>query len=173
MTSKSTQTATKPLKQSKEQWKPHKYQGKGVKFLLQQAAAALFLDPGLGKTSIFLAAFKILKREKLVRKVLLIAPLRVCYLVWPKEIAKWKDFEKITYQILHGKDKEKNLYKEADIYLINPEGLTWLAKHNLKKLGFDMLGIDESSKFKAANTLRFKLLKEMLNMFRRRVIMTG
>lgn len=173
MTSKSTTTAIKLLRKSKELWAPHNYQKKAVKFLIQQGAAALFLDPGLGKTSIFLAGVKILKKEKLVNKVLIIAPLRVCYLVWPKELAKWEDFKGLTMQILHGKDKEKNLYKEADIYVINPEGLTWLVKHNLKKLGFDMLGIDESSKFKAANTKRFKLLKLVLPIFRRRVIMTG
>lgn len=173
MTSKSTTTAVKLFTRLKEHWNPHKYQRKAVKFVIQQGAAALFLDPGLGKTSIFLAAVKILKKEKLINKVLIIAPLRVCYLVWPKEVVKWHDFKDLKVQILHGKDKEKNLYKEADIYLINPEGLTWLVTHNLKKLGFDMLGIDESSKFKAANTKRFKQLKLLLPIFRRRVIMTG
>src|ERR1700744_367670 len=60
-------------------WVPHGYQRKGIKFLLQHAAAGLFLDPGLGKTSITLAAVKILKKEKLLNRVLLVAPLRVCY----------------------------------------------------------------------------------------------
>lgn len=173
MTSKSMTTVTKPLKPSKSGWQPHRYQKNAVKFLLQNAAAALFLDPGLGKTSITLAAIKILRKEHLINKVLIIAPLRVCYLVWPKELVKWKDFEGMTVQILHGKDKEKNLSRDADIYVINPEGLQWLLTNNLKKLGFDMLVIDESSKFKAANTQRFKLLKNALGLFRRRVILTG
>lgn len=173
MTFKSTQIVKKQSPQSKEQWNPHTYQKKGVKFILQNAAAGLFLDPGLGKTSISLAAIKILKKEKLVNKVLIIAPLRVCYLVWPKEASKWKDFDHLTVQILHGKDKVKNLHKDADIYLINPEGLPWLLKHDLKKLDFNMLIIDESSKFKASNTQRFKLLKPALNLFRRRYILTG
>lgn len=169
-------STTTPKKQSialLQKWKPHKYQANAVKRGIQQAALALFLDPGLGKTSIFLAIVKLLKKEKLINKTLIIAPLRVCYLVWPKEVAKWADFCQLKVQILHGKDKEKNLYKEADIYLINPEGLTWLVKHNLKKLGFDMLGVDESTKFKASNTQRFKLLKGILPIFRRRIIMTG
>jgi SNF2 family DNA or RNA helicase len=170
---KSTTTPQKQSKALQEKWQPHKYQTNAVKRGIQQAALALFLDPGLGKTSIFLAIVKLLKKEKLISKVLVIAPLRVCYLVWPKEVQKWIDFNGLTVQILHGKDKEKNLLKEADIYLINPEGLTWLVKHNLRKLGFDMLGIDESSKFKAANTQRFKLLKGILPIFRRRIIMTG
>lgn len=29
-----------------EPWEPHAYQKKAVKFLLEHAAAALFLDPG-------------------------------------------------------------------------------------------------------------------------------
>jgi SNF2 family DNA or RNA helicase len=141
--------------------------------MLENACAGLFLDPGLGKTSITLAALKILKREKLAGKVLIVAPLRVCYSVWPKEAEKWKDFAAYKILLLHGKDKEKNLVKEADIYLINPEGLSWLFARNFKALGFDVLVIDESSKFKATNTQRFKLLRPILPYFRRRYILTG
>lgn len=93
--------------------------------------------------------------------------------MWPKEVKKWNDFKDIKVVILHGKDKEKNLGKEADIYLINPEGLPWLLKQNFKKQGFDVLIVDESSKFKAWNTMRFKLLKTVLQQFRRRYILTG
>lgn len=141
--------------------------------MLQNACAGLFLDPGLGKTSITLACLKILKREKLMQKTLIIAPLRVCYSVWPKEAAKWDDFKEISVTVLHGKDKEKNLHKAADVYLINPEGLVWLCKQNFRKLGFDVLVVDESSKFKATNTQRFKLLRNILPHFRRRYILTG
>jgi len=73
---------------SSKPWQPHAYQKKAVKFLLEHAASALFLDPGLGKTSITLAAIKLLKQKKLLDKVLLIAPLRVCYSVWPSS-ATW------------------------------------------------------------------------------------
>lgn len=177
MTFKPTIQKKKPSKQlnvhSPQGWKPHGYQKKAVKFALQNACAGLFLDPGLGKTSITLAVIKVLKKEKLINKVLIIAPLRVCYLVWTKEIDKWKDFQGITIQLLHGKDKERNLKKDADIYIINPEGLPWLFKNDLRKLGFDMLVIDESSKFKSASTQRFKLLKPMLRYFKRRYILTG
>lgn len=171
--SKSTTILKKPLKQSRIAWKPHDYQKKAIKFMLAQSCAGLFLDPGLGKTSISLAALKVLKNKGMIGKVLIIAPLRVCYSVWPQEIEKWDSFEDFTYAILHGKDKEKNLEKEVDIYLINPEGLQWLLKNNLKKLGFDVLILDESSKFKDTNTVRFRLLKPTLPHFRRRYILTG
>lgn len=172
-------------------WKPHAYQKKAVKFLLEHAGSALFLDPGLGKTSITLATIKILKKKNLVNKVLLIAPLRVCYNVWPKEVDKWSDFKDLRVQVLHGKNKDEALKTDADIYVINPEGLDWLLQvtktkspstgrtkvtvdtKRFKALGFDMLVVDELSKFKHTNTNRFKALKMVLGTFSRRHGLTG
>lgn len=171
-------------------WQPHAYQKKAVKFLLEHAASALFLDPGLGKTSITLAAIKLLKQKKVLDKVLLIAPLRVCYSVWPKEVDKWTDFGGIKVAVLHGPKKDEALKSEADVYVINPEGLDWLLQvkktktatgktkvdvdlRRFKAFGFDTLVVDELSKFKHTNTNRFKALKLVLNTFRRRWGLTG
>lgn len=154
---------------------PHPYQVGGIKMLLGQGSVGLFLDPGLGKTSICLAAFKILKAKNYASKMLIIAPLRPCYKVWPDEIKKWADFGHLTYTILHGKDKEKNLSLDVDIYIINPEGLAWLFANNNQKAAqpFDVLCVDESSKFKNSTTQRFKLLKPLLASFARKWILTG
>lgn len=176
--------------QSPVPWKPHTYQKKAVKFLLEHAAAALFLDPGLGKTSITLAAVKLLKQKKLLNKVLLIAPLRVCHSVWPREIDKWEDFGQLKVVVLHGPNKDELLKQDADIYVINPEGLDWLLQvkksktpsgktkvdvdlRRWKALGFDTLVIDELSKFKHTTTNRFKSLKLVLHTFSRRWGLTG
>ena len=178
------------FKPSSTPWKPHNYQKKAVKFLLEHAASALFLDPGLGKTSITLAAIKMLKKKKLLNKVLLIAPLRVCYSVWPKEIEKWTEFNDLKVVVLHGKHKDKALEEDADIYVINPEGLDWLLQvkkektasgktkvaldlRRWKQLGFETLLVDELSKFKTTNTNRFKSIKLILGTFGRRWGLTG
>lgn len=161
-----------------------------MKFLLEHAASALFLDPGLGKTSITLAAIKLLKQKKVLGKVLLIAPLRVCYSVWPKEVEKWTDFKKLKVVVLHGPNKNKMIKEDADIYVINPEGLDWLLSstksktsrgttkvevdiRKFKQFGFDTLVVDELSKFKHTNTIRFKALKSVLHTFHRRWGLTG
>lgn len=144
----------------------------GIKMLLQQGAVALFLDPGLGKTSLVLAALKILKARTLINKVLIVAPLRPMYKVWPDEVAKWMDFNHFTISILHGQHKQWNLEADADLYLINPEGLKWLL-NNPKRPEFDVLVIDESTKFKNYASQRFKLLKSSLPLFSRRWILTG
>jgi superfamily II DNA or RNA helicase len=57
-------------------WEPHEYQKKAVKFLVENGSGQLWLDPGLGKTSITLEAFKILKAAGVVKKALILAPLR-------------------------------------------------------------------------------------------------
>jgi hypothetical protein len=187
-------TSFVPFKASPEPWKPRDYMKKAVKFLLGQGAAALFLDPGLGKTSITLAAIKLLLKKGLIGKVLVIAPLRVCHLVWPKEAEKWTDFQGLRIVVLHGKNKESLLHEEADIYVINPEGLDWLLgvvkekytsksgkvltriTPNLKRFkafGFDLLVIDELSKFKHTGSQRFKALKEVHKLFPRKWGLTG
>ena len=162
--------------------------------MLEHAACALFLDPGLGKTSITLGAIKVLKKKKLLNKVLIVAPLRVCHLVWPKELEKWKDFKDLKMVVLHGPNKDKLLEQDADIYVINPEGLEWLLKvekvkvvskdgrsrtkvsidlRRFKKLGFDTLVFDELSKFKHVNTIKYKAIKLALSTFSRRWGLTG
>ena len=171
-------------------WTPHAGQRKGVKFLVEHAAAGLFFDPGVGKTSTTLAAFSYLKKKGVANKMLLIAPLRPCYKVWPDEIKKWRDFNHLKFTILHGPAKDRNLAGDYDVYIINPEGLDWLLEATkmvsatgrtkmevdvarFKKLGFDTLVIDELSKFKHSTSNRFKAMKSVIGTFARRWGLTG
>lgn len=152
---------------------PWEYQERAIQFLVEHSNAGLFLAPGLGKTSITLAAFKVLKKVGFVKRMLVIAPLRPCYSVWPLETTKWSDFENFSVGVLHGPKKLKVLNEQHDIYVINPEGLRWLFTTLRNNMPFDMLVVDESSKFKHVNTDRFKTLKPHLPKFKRRVILTG
>ena len=190
MTSKSVTASVTLSPALPTPWKPRNYMRRSVKFLLEHACGGLFLDPGMGKTAITLATIKILIQQKLIQKVLIIAPLRPCYLVWPKELQKWVDFHGLTMTVLHGPKKDELLKQKSDIYVINPEGLEWLTQavktkttHNKvkvsvdltrwKSLGFDLLVVDELSKFKHTNTTRFKMIKLVLGFFRRRWGLTG
>lgn len=156
-------------------WSPHDYQKKAISLLLSQGAAGLFLDPGLGKTSIVLAAYKILKKQGYVPNgMLVIAPLRVAQSVWPKEVEKWTNFADIRVEVLHGRYKSDALERDADIHVINPEGLQWLfdpIAHRWRD--WDILCLDESTKFKDSQTKRFKLMRKHFEHFTRRWILTG
>lgn len=155
-------------------WLPKPYQFEAVKFLLEHCNAGIFLDPGMGKTSTTLTAIDVMKRKGAIGPVLIIAPIRPMYKVWPDEIRKWGHTAHLKYTILHGDNKDKHLNDVADIYLLNPEGLKWfMAADGMEKIKPDMLVIDESTKFKDYSTARFKLLKPWLKKFKRRVILTG
>lgn len=196
MTSKSTirkKVQYKRLNKGCQRWIPHSYQKRAIRFAIERMCAALFLDPGLGKTSITLGAFKILKDQGMVDRLYVIAPLRVAHCVWPNEAEKWEDFKHLKVAILHGPDKEKLLESEADIFVINPEGLEWLLgvekikseytgkvsirvnPARVKQLNAQrsMLVVDESTKFKNPASHRFRVLKELIPKFRRRYILTG
>lgn len=174
MKSMSAKTSIKVSRLSKKRWTPHAYQVRGVEHLVQRGSAALFMDPGLGKTSISLTAFKALMKSGVGRRCLVVAPLRVATEVWAGEVEKWADFEGLRVEVLHGPKKDEALERDADIYTINPEGLGWLlSSRRFAKLHPDTLIVDESTKFKNTRSLRFKLLKMILGKFRRRWILTG
>jgi SNF2 family DNA or RNA helicase len=179
-------TTKKPLsKPSAPAWSKlaHGYQRRAVKFLLEHGAAALLLDPGMGKTSAVLKALDALIKAKVSRKTLVIAPLRVAQLVWPEEPGEWSVLAHLRVAVLHGKHKEAALHSDADIYVINPEGLPWLLTgqskggtvdlRRWKAFGFDTLVIDELTKFKHTSGVRFKMLKKVLGTFSRRWGLTG
>lgn len=154
-------------------FEPHDYQQDGINWILSHQGAGLFLPPGLGKTSITLSAIDVLKQANEIDRVLIIAPLRVCYMVWRQEVDKW-DFP-FTIGLLHGKDKDTVVRQKHDIYLINPEGINWLVHSHMQlfsKYKF-MLVCDESTLFKNHSSLRFKMLKHILPMFKRKLILTG
>ena len=174
------------IRQMPNQWKPRPYQLTALSYTLANRFSGLFLDPGLGKTATLLSAIRILRDSGESRGVLIVAPLRVVYSVWPAEIAKWLNFTDLSITILHGKTKS-TLWKPHDIYIINPEGLPWLHDELLagvqagEKCPFDTLVIDESTRFanpkvnikKSRKLTRFGYLCNMLPLFKRRHIMTG
>ena len=155
--------------------------------MITQGAAGLLLDPGLGKTSITLAAAKILLDKHIVEGVLIVAPLRPAKYVWPAELSKWKEFNDLDMVVLHGKDKDKLLAEKHQIYVVNPEGLEWLfqpvwerktcrlkaSRMQYLMQRFNMLVIDESTKFKSSTSQRWKMIKASLAYWRRRYILTG
>ncbi len=188
-------TLMEPLKPFAASWKPHNYQKRAMKFLLEHGAGALFLDPGLGKTSITLGAIKVAKKRGVINRALVLAPVRVIHNAWPSEVEKWADFNKLRMQILHGPKRDQALATDADIYVTNYDSLAWLLQAKLtkkvsaktgketthvdvdyrrfKQLGFDTLVIDELSKLKNYNSIRFKLLKAVNKSFQRRWGLTG
>lgn len=129
-------------------WKPWGYQEWGLKLMLEDPRCGLLLDPGMGKSSTTLAAIKILLKRRLIKRALVLAPLRAVYDVWPMEAVDWSDFHNLGVAILHGPGKDKALRQLTPAHqlcLMNPEGADWLFDDpkRMKALGADMLVVDE------------------------------
>lgn len=156
-------------------WTPHPYQKAGIQFGIQHACAGLIWDPGLGKTTTMLAIFKLLKARGMVKKMLVITPLRPAYLTWPAEGQKWEEFKGLDIRVIHGENKTWENVLAADVAVINPEGLGWLFSQTAgsKSWPWQILCVDESTRFKHTQTQRFKLLRPVLEKFSRRYILTG
>ena len=159
-------------------WVPKPHQEHGVKFMLERGCAGLFIPPGFGKTTISLAVHKLLREHDQVRRTLVICPKNPMFGVWPVEVQKWNDFHDIGVEVLHGSDKDEKLARldpHKQLYVINFDGLKWLIARiaEMKTFPFEMLIVDESAHMRDTNTLRFKLLKPLLSLFKRRYILTG
>lgn len=154
----------------------HDYQKFCIQYILDHPIAAIFLDCGLGKTSITLSAINDLMYDSFeIRKVLVVAPLRVAKLSWPDEINKFEDFKNLSYSVVVGSQKERMaaLHKKADIYIINRENLQWLVEKSGVAFDFDMVVLDELSSFKNYNSKRFKAFMKVRPKVKRVVGLTG
>lgn len=157
-------------------YKPHNYQQYAIDFILKNPVAAIFLDMGMGKTSLTLMAILHLLFDSFeIGKVLIIAPLRVAKHTWADEIAKWDEFGILRYSIAVGTAAERlaALKKDADIYIINRENVPWLVEKSGVPFDFDMVVIDELSSFKNSQAKRFKSLMKVRPKVSRIVGLTG
>lgn len=155
-------------------YKPHDYQTYATEFIKSHSTACLMLEMGLGKTVITLTALWDLILDSFeVRRVLIIAPLRVAEHTWQEELKKWEHLSGLTLSVVVGSDKERRaaLRKPAFLYTLNRENVVWLIDNKL--FDFDMVIIDELSSFKSYQSKRFKALRRVQASTKRMVGLTG
>jgi len=154
---------------------PHDYQSYAIKYIEEHETCAVFLDMGLGKTSITLTAVQHLLAAGAVKKVLVIAPLRVAQATWPDEIAKWNHLAGLSFAVAVGtpKVRETALRMQAQVTIINRENIEWLVKKLGSRFDYDMVVIDELSSFKSWKAKRTRALLSVRPRIRRIVGLTG
>lgn len=155
---------------------PHEYQTYASEYIIKKPYCGLFLDMGLGKTVSTLTAIDYLIMIGEVKKVLVIAPLKVAESVWTTEVSKWEHLSHLKISKVLGsvKQREKALRQEADIYVINRENVTWIVnKYGGSYLPFDTIVIDELSSFKNHQSQRFKSLRTVRPLVNRVIGLTG
>ena len=157
-------------------YKPHDYQAYAIDYIETHPIATVFLDMGLGKTSITLTAINDLLFDSFeVHRVLVIAPLRVARDTWTAEVDKWDHLQNLICSVAVGTEAERKaaLMRPADIYIINRENVQWLVEDSGIPFTFDMIVIDELSSFKNHNTKRFKSMLKVRPKVSRIIGLTG
>lgn len=161
----------------------HDYQKRAVEFQCSHPESALWLDPGLGKTATTLTSAAHLLSTGFLRGILVVAPIRVCRLVWAQEAKKWAHTQHLKFALMTGTRDQRTrmLLKDGThIWIVNYENLGWLAEtlHTYfiskdKPLPFDGLVWDEISKCKNSTTQRVKSVKKILKHFKWKTGLTG
>jgi hypothetical protein len=143
-----------------------------IEFAHKHPMSALWIDMGLGKTATILTVIRDLLARKEIRRVLVIAPLKVATQTWPHEIAAWRHLQHLDYTVVRSSDRHVRTQlaqSRARIHIINREMLPWLVNMwaEAKKWPYDMIVVDESSSFKDHTTNRFKALKRVRRLAKR------
>lgn len=153
----------------------HPYQERAVSWIVDKERCGLALEMGLGKTVSTLTAVADLLESCAVRRVLIVAPLRVALSVWKQEAAKWSHLRHLKINLCLGSIRQRQavLFDPADVVVINRENVPWLTEHYKQRWPFDCVVIDESSSFKSPSAERFKALRRVMPLVRYMVLLSG
>lgn len=170
------------MKKLRTPWDMHDYQVQAVKHVLQHPSTMLWLDVGLGKTVISLSAIAHRLDYCQAFGTLVLAPKRVCRMVWRQEAALWEHTRHLTFSLVQGTPKERHyaLRRPADVYLANYDNLPWLVDEIIaiwlargEYPPFQALVLDEVTRVKDATGVWSKNLHRILPYFPFRIGLTG
>ena len=155
---------------------PHEYQRYAIDYIVSHPISAILLGCGLGKTSIALTAIDEMLHDRfLIRKALVVAPIRVCQNSWPDELRKWDHLRDIRWALAVGTQAERlaALRENAELTIINRENLAWLIEDSGVPFDFDLVVLDELSSFKNWQSKRYRAFMKVRPKIKRVVGMTG
>lgn len=157
-------------------YEPHDYQRFAADYIISHPISAILLGCGLGKTSIALSAIDEMLHDRfLIRKALVVAPIRVCQNSWPDELRKWDHLRDIRWALAVGTQAERlaALRENAELTIINRENLAWLIEDSGVPFDFDLVVLDELSSFKNWQSKRYRAFMKVRPRIKRVVGMTG
>jgi SNF2 family DNA or RNA helicase len=139
----------------------------------------LVVGMGGGKTISTLTAIVDLLAARIVRAAIIIAPARVAPTTWPNEIAGWEHTKHLDAVVLAGSPEKRlrRLREQHEVYICSIDNLVWLidALRDFKSADprWDMLVIDELSRFKSPRGERAKKLNRFTSRFKAIIGLTG
>ena len=117
---------------------------------------------GTGKTKSALWSFDFLKQRGEAKKMLVVAPLSTLDFVWRREVMETVPHLRVA--VLHGSaaKRKERLAEDADIYVINHDGVEVVMQDLLKRTDIDCICIDELAAFRNARAVRSKVMRAVV-----------
>lgn len=133
-------------------------------FLVFRRNGCVFASGNTMKTLSVLWAFDFLRRQGIVKRALITAPLSALERAWGDEIAF--NFPDMTFGVLHGtrEQRHKLLEHPFDCYIINHDGMKHEQTLELlsARKDIDLVIVDELGEFRNAGTDRYKALERIV-----------
>jgi len=144
--------------------KPFAVQEKTCEMLTENPRAYVLNHMGTGKTKAALWAWDYLNSAGLAKKLLVVAPLSTLNFVWAREV--FVTLPGRTCQVLHGskQDRLDRLGIDADIYVINHDGLKVIQSELQARADIDTLVLDELAVYRN-NSDRSKKMRKFAARF--------
>jgi len=145
-------------------YSPFEAQRETAAFLTLHNRAFVLNDIGTGKSLASLWAFDYLRSIGTVNRMLIVSPLSTLERTWADEV--FRHFPQYTTSVLYGsRDRRVALLnQEADIYIINHDGVKILVDEFANRRDINIVVIDEIAQCaRNAGTDRWKVLNEVVN----------
>lgn len=151
---------------------PFEVQRSTCAMLSEHDHAYVLNDLGTGKTRSALWTYDFLRDENLAGKALVVAPLSTLNFVWAAEIFATLPHRKAV--VLHGTKERRieRLNEDADIYIINHDGLKVIGDHLAARTDIDTLILDELAVYRN-NSQRSRKMRDFAKRFKIVWGMTG
>lgn len=142
---------------------PFLVQRRTAEMLTCNTRAYVLNGMGTGKTKAALWAWRFLHRHGKAKKALVVAPLSTLKFTWAKEI--FDTLPNIKCQVLHHSKRIKRLEAladpEADIYVVNHDGVSVIYDELFSARQIDTLIIDELGVYRNGSAARSKTMRKL------------
>jgi SNF2 family DNA or RNA helicase len=145
----------------------------GVPFKVQvKSCAQLTVSPrfyllnhmGTGKTKTLLWAWDYLNKNKMAKKMLVVAPLSTVDFVWANEVFNTLPGRKVQTLLGSRERRLERLRQDADIYVVNHDGLKVIESELSARADIDTLVLDELAVYRN-DSARSKLMRKFADRF--------
>lgn len=142
--------------------KPFDVQKKTGAMLTMNSRAYVLNGMGTGKTKAALWAWHYLYSNGLCGRALVVAPLSTLHFTWAREV--FNTLPGIKCQVLHG-SRAKRLSRldndDADLFIVNHDGLKIIADDIAKRDDIDVLILDELAVYRNGGSQRTKITRKL------------